>query len=267
MITLPKLSNKQKEIITFVIRYRFLNRIHIQNFINHKDYSTLNKYLKYLTKNQYLNRIYSQKFGENIKPSVYYLGINGIHYLKTLDNINPNQFRKLYHESKRKDSFRQHCLALADFVCNLNAHAKQQDKNVTLLTRNDFLALRDTPLSQFLQIPNPDLYYSFSGTGIAKRCFVVVIDEYLPSFILRSKARKFFRAYQDENWEELFDNKFPSIAYLLPTEKKLKTMKRAITMVRNEFDDESINKNVKCNLTLISEIQLKSIADKIWRKA
>ena len=53
---LPQISNKEKEIIKLIYQFRFLNRIQIQNFLNHKHHSQTNIWLKDLNQKQYINR-------------------------------------------------------------------------------------------------------------------------------------------------------------------------------------------------------------------
>ena len=58
MNTLSKLTNKQKEILKLIYQYRFLNRIQIQALMGHKDYKTINVWLKDLRQNGYVEWIY-----------------------------------------------------------------------------------------------------------------------------------------------------------------------------------------------------------------
>jgi hypothetical protein len=108
-----KLTRKQKEILTLIYKHRFLNRIQIQTFLKHKDYKTINLWLKDLRNKQYLEWIYSTDFAEKTKPAIYYLGINGVRYLKTLD-YDVTELRKRYKEADRSRTYIDRCLLLAD---------------------------------------------------------------------------------------------------------------------------------------------------------
>ena len=72
-MTLPKTTEKQKDIIDNVFRFRFINRYQIQKIVGHKDSKRVNVWLKDLVEKNYLGRIYSRKLLENTKPAVYYL--------------------------------------------------------------------------------------------------------------------------------------------------------------------------------------------------
>ena len=43
---LPYISEKQKEILKLIHKFRFLNRIQIQTIMKHKDYKRINVWLK-----------------------------------------------------------------------------------------------------------------------------------------------------------------------------------------------------------------------------
>jgi hypothetical protein len=94
-MTLPKLTEKPKEIIDHIYHYRFLNRSHIQQMLSHKNRTRINKWLDYLTINNFLYRKRSTKFGENIKPGVYHININGIRYLRLYKKVDSKHLQKI----------------------------------------------------------------------------------------------------------------------------------------------------------------------------
>src|SRR5690348_2136007 len=84
MTELPKLTKKQSEILRLLYRFRFLNRIQIQAFLEHKDPKTINLWLRDLRAKGYVEWIYSTHFAEKTKPAIYYLALNGVRHLRTL---------------------------------------------------------------------------------------------------------------------------------------------------------------------------------------
>lgn len=264
--SLPPLTIKQKHILTFIYRYRFLNRIHIQTLLAHKSPSLINEWLADLTTKKYLNRIFSPTLKENTYPAVYSIGINGIRYLKQNETITQEQARNLYAEQKRKPSFIQHCLALANFACSLVTLMRQQQKEATFITKVDFSADTDDDKLLFLKNMKPDAYYTYNGTGIAQAAFIEVIDDYVPAQVLANKIQRYFQAANDTDWEVLDTNRFPSLILLLPSIKKLSSLQRIIKQVKNRFDTEDAEE-LRCNLALASDLQEKSIADDIWLPA
>ena len=73
MDTINNITKKQLEIITLLYRFRFLNRLQIQKLLNQKQKNRINYWLKDLYDKKIIGRNYSKKFGDNIKPAVYYL--------------------------------------------------------------------------------------------------------------------------------------------------------------------------------------------------
>ena len=113
-----KLTRKQKEILELIYKHRFLNRIQIQTFLKHKDYKTINLWLKDLRNKHYLEWIYSTDFAEKTKPAIYYLGINGIRYLKTFNDEDYIQYpkselSKRYKDPNRSKTYIDRCVLLA----------------------------------------------------------------------------------------------------------------------------------------------------------
>src|ERR1017187_1843369 len=93
-MNLPKLTPRQLTILKLLYRYRFLNRIQIQTLMGHKDYKRINVWLADLRDNHYVEWIYSTDFLEKSKPGIYYLGLNGIRWLKEHQDHPIEEFRK-----------------------------------------------------------------------------------------------------------------------------------------------------------------------------
>lgn len=267
MIPLPPITKTQQSIIILIYRYRFLSRLHLQQLLNHTSPQKINLWLKDLTEKDYINRIYSTKLGDNTKPAIYYIGINTIRYIKLHAEIDKDKIKKLYHEKYRSLGFQEHCTAVTDFVCNLQSFARKQEKTANILTKVDYTNNSDNELNLILQTLVPDVYYTCDVTGIAQACFVEVIDEHIPSYVLRGKIVRYIQAIQEADSTLFSVDRFPSVAFLLPTMKKLRSLQRIIKILRNELDDIDLDEALRCNLATISDIQTKSIADGIWIKA
>lgn len=266
MTQLPQITNTQKNIIYLIYRFRFLTRIHIQQLLAHTHHQKINLWLKDLYSKKYLNRLYSSSFRENTKPAIYYIGTLGIRFLRLENKEKIEQTQKLYYEKYRTKGFQERCFALADFACNLFSYAKKQNETAEVLTKTDFSADSDDDKLTLLKTLDPDAYYTFTGSGIAKACFVEIIDEKTPPVILKRKIRRYIKILQSLEWEILDIEKFPSVVFILQTDKKLKELKKVIRQLRNENDDEDLNAQLRCNLALISDIRIKSISDPIWLK-
>ncbi len=135
---LPKLTKKQQEILLLLYRFRFLNRIHIQTLLNHKDYHRINIWLKDLTQKEYTGRIYSNKLKENTIPAKYYLKINAIRYLKTRAECHKEYFNKLYTEHKKSPAFIDKCLFIADMYLKFLNETVKNNSSYQFYTKSDY---------------------------------------------------------------------------------------------------------------------------------
>ncbi len=262
-IQLPPLTEKQKEIIILMYRYRFLTRTHIQIFLNHQSSSLTNHWLTDLTTKNYLNRIYIPTLGENTKPAIYFLTTNAIRYLMRYENLERKRAQNLYYEHKRLASFRTHCLILADFACSLLIHMRKQQKKALFLTKVDYIQETDNPLFILLQQVKPDGYYTYNGTGIAQEAFITVIDKQTPARVLRAMIGRYQQASTVSDLDLFDSSRFPSLIFLLPTIKKLHSLQRIIQQLKNANSDEQ-TELLRCNLALASDLQKKSLATDIW---
>ncbi len=69
------LTNKQKEILLYLYKFRFLNTHQLQNLLHHKNSNRTLSWLKALIENKYVKRHYERKsFSDTNKAAIYYLG-------------------------------------------------------------------------------------------------------------------------------------------------------------------------------------------------
>ena len=84
----------------------------------------------------YVEWIYSTHFAEKTKPAVYYLGLNGVRYLRKfttphedcerLPTYPPEELRKRYKESTRSQAYIDRCILLADCCVSLSQQITNQ---------------------------------------------------------------------------------------------------------------------------------------------
>jgi len=264
MTTLPKITKKQQEIIRLLYQFRFLNRIQIQTLLNHKDYRRINEWLKDLTEKEYLKRIYSNTFIGKTIPAVYYVGINGIRYLKTLEQYPESQIRKLYREDKREDSFIEKSMFLAE-ICLQLGKATDEKKVFKVATRTD--------------LANPDYWYNFlteynvdlifvkenrSGKGMKKYYLVQYLDSSLPRLTCLKRIRKCFELYLSSEWESETDKPFPLLLFVcekLPTLIHLKRYTRRL--FNEEYEDLD---DLKFQFTAKDQVFESGFTSEIWEE-
>lgn len=155
-VDLPHITNKQKQIMELIYKFRFLNRIQIQTLMKHKDYKRINVWLKDLVEKDYLYRIYERKIPLNIKPAVYFLAPTGVRFTRVLGDWESSH--KLYREKERSVEFRNKCLLLADLYIDIFK------KTEALNALNFFNTKQDIPEYDGMIEPYPDALISLNKT-------------------------------------------------------------------------------------------------------
>ena len=267
---IPYITQKQQEITLLHYRFRFLNRLQIQKFLNHKDKKTINMWLKDLTAKEYLKRIYDpDTFGENTKLAIYFTGINGIRFFKIQEHLSPAIIRKLYTENKRKEPFIERCILLGDICLNLLKEANGQ-VSYSFETASDY-ALDDSPfhfLTTELGDHAPDLVYIQETTkqkGSKKKTktyyLVSIIDATLPVYKRRSRIKKYLELYFTNGWENNINTPFPILRFISPTKAAMIKTKRSIKKLLEQNQDPE---DFHIQLTWADQIKQHGVISDIW---
>lgn len=188
-MTLPHITKKQQEILSLLYRFRFLHRIQIQHLLNHKDYKTINLWLKDLTQKEYITRIYENSFQKHNKPAQYYIAKNGIKYFKKNSIFEKKYINKFYKESKTTEKFRERCMFIADIYLKLK---KLDEKELTFFTQSDF------PTEGVIR----DIMPSFGFIQNNKNKKQVYIAELFragqPRYFMRLRIKKYIEFFAEE---------------------------------------------------------------------
>lgn len=202
------ITPKQQEILKLIYRYRFLDRIQIQTFLNHKNKKNINTWLKDLTDKQILGRHYTNTIKENTKPAIYYLIAKSKPFLTTDPDINQDILKRLYRDKKSSEKLINHSVLLADYYFR---QIKILDsRELQFLTKTDLVG-RD------LLPPNlPDAYISIKDQNDINRCFLEIIDEGTPRFILRTKIQMYIEYCASNTWQASTGYQMPDILLLCP---------------------------------------------------
>lgn len=296
MTNLPKLTKKQQEILKLLYRFRFLNRIQIQAFLGHKDPKTINLWLRDLREKQYLEWIYSTHFAEKTKPAVYYLGLNGVRWLRTLtmtDNDGnvqpaapPEELRKRYKESTRSQTFIDRCLLIADCVLMLkqeNVKNKAQDKRLRYYRQTEADYLRDNSYYHFIlesELIRPSLMFcqdKLDSNGKEEETLesyiLEIFDPTLPHYRIKKRLDNYVKFLDDEdyNWkEETNTEKLPIILFVCPRTTDLiyaKRRTRGLIASAWEYKDDD-EERPRMRFTTVDKIRERGVLDSgIWEQA
>ncbi len=262
---LAPITTKQQDILKHLYRYRFLNRIQIQALMGHKNNRRIAEWLKDLRDKQYVEWIYDgDSFIEKTKPAIYYLGLNGIRYLRTTDEYPPEELRKRYRESSRKPDFMARSLLIAD--CCLNLEAKTVGRmHYTFVTASDYM--------------DPDSDHAFLVGLQPQLCFVKEtpknktvyllesFDTTTPRYMVKKRLKDYVTYLSDGEWEsETGDGKPPIVLLACPTIANLiYTKRRARKLLEDIQEDE--NEDIHIRFTTVEKVKLNGVTGIIWEDA
>lgn len=254
-MTKHSITPKQQEILFHLYTFRYLNRHHIQHLLNHKDSARINKWLTDLTNKHYIHQIYSNTYGENTKPAIYYLGNNSITILKNNPNVTPERLVKVYKERGRTNRFISHCQLVADVYISFDTEAKATGKTLYFYAKTELLD------HEYLLKPVPDAYIALEHKKTTKRYFLDIFDDNTPRFAIRKRINDFSNYAESGEWEEATDHPFPNILFVFTTDQLKNYCKRLIAKELEEREPDF-------SFYLATQEALKqSTWEKVWQKA
>ncbi len=290
-MNLPTITKKQQEILTLLYKYRFLNRIQIQALLNHKDKKTINLWLRDLKEKQYIEWIYSTHFAEKTKPAVYYIGLNGVRWLKQQTYIDDEgdeyyrypieQVRKRYREADRSQAYIDRCLLLAD--CCVSFTTKTRNGNglieytVTTQTEyqdedNEYNFLTDGDLESQLgpQLVIRKQVRKGSGRQPAAitNYLLELFDVNLPRYRMRNRLKQYVQFLTEGDWEanREDDDPLPVVLLVCPRLTDLTYAKRRTRGLLNElWDDDRQRTHIRFATT--EKLKETEATGKIWEEA
>lgn len=277
---LPKITNKQQEIIELLYSYRFLNRIQIQSLLGHKDKKTINVWLKDLKAKQYIEWIYEAgHFAEKTKPAIYYIALNGVRYLKTVeadDNTGYyplEEVRKRYREASRSRSFIDHCVLVADCCIALRNADDNGNATYAYVTIADYT----NPGTAYFflsesELVRPDLCFTKrqrkQEDEAATSCLLQIFDATLPRYRIKKRLKDYVEFLDNSEWQsETGDDESPIVLLICPRTSDLiyaKRRTRGLLAMQWEYGDEN---RPRMRFTTIENLKAQGVIQKIWEEA
>lgn len=296
MTELPKLTKKQQVILKLLYRFRFLNRIQIQALMGHKDPKTINLWLRDLRAKGYVEWIYSTHFAEKTKPAIYYLGLNGVRYLRNLIITNeddetrpmypPDELRKRYKEPTRSQTYIDRCVLIADCCIALEraeteSIAKGKRLRFYYQTEADYLLERS--YYHFIldsELIRPSLVFckdKLDNEGSEEKTLesylLEVFDPSLPRYRMKKRLSDYVKYLDDEDitWKEQTNTeKLPIILIVCPRTTDLiyaKRRTRKLIADAWEWKDES-EERPRVRFTTVEKLKQFGVFDgEIWEEA
>lgn len=256
MTKTPEITKKQEQIISLIFRFRFLNRIQIQKFLNHKDYKTINEWLKDLTEKEYIERSYKTTFPDKLKPAVYHIAKNGISFIKSQNENNTKLAQKLYREKDRTSSFADSCQLLADIFLDLQ-NRTNENISFKMTVKNDY---PNHPLEELLSEIRPHAYIEQKAKDKTKLYFLEMFIN-MPTERIRWRIKKYLSFYQSNEWEGETRNPYPTILIVCPDNNILAYVKRYTKPKFNQLDEPEF----AIHLTTADKVKESGITGDIWK--
>lgn len=229
MNTLPLITPKQHTILQLLYRYRFLNRIQIQQLLKHKDKRRVISWLKELRDKGYIAWKYdSADFIAKSQPAIYYLALGGIQRLRVEETYPPEELRKRYKEADRTQAFIDRCILVADSCLALQAKSSGKLEYQWYLPTD--LKNADSTHCPLADL-QPHLYFTKADNEGLTSYTLEVIEPTMPRYSLRKRLNDYIAILADE-WG---DKKGPppialfvcaTTADLLYIKRRLKTLER-----------------------------------------
>ncbi len=256
---LPSITTKQQAILKLLYKYRFLNRIQIQKLLNHKDKRRIISWLKDLREKQYVDwRYNANDFIAKSQPGIYYLSLNGIRYLRNLNEYPNEELRKRYKEPGRTQSFIDKCLLIAD--CCIALQTKSNDElQYDCVLPADYV----DPNSEyhFLDEIKPHLFFSKQQNNETTNYLLESFEQTLPRYQLRKRLKDYVEYLSSGDWDDTFGPQ-PIVLFVCSTTAELLYVKRR---VRKLFEDEDIE-NACIRVTTIEKLKAESVVGRIWEE-
>jgi hypothetical protein len=259
-MTLPKLTHQQQEIIRQQYKYRFLNSTQIQKFLNHKSKGKINIWLPYLVKKEYLNRIYDPStFSGKNQPAVYYLGNNGIRWLKTQDGYDLVVLRKLYRDKNRSDAFISTCQLVADICLDL----KNQPNNKLSFewaTENEYTSSKSSfYFSGMLSELHPHIVFTRNKDSKISYYLLEILTTKLPAYRVRKRIRTYLEFLTECEWIGHIQTA-PEILFVCETKVLLIRSKRYAKKLIVEAEEE----NIHLSFAQKDDVQKEGVTAEVW---
>lgn len=234
--------------------------------MDHKDYKTINVWLKDLREKGYITWIYSTDFLEKTKPAIYYLGLNGIRFLKAHTNYPVEELRKRYREPSRSKTFIDRCVLVAECCTALHKESTEQ-LHYSSATEADYLDPEDG--YNFLaesELAHPSLCIEVLGDD-ATYYLLEIFDATLPRYRLRKRLKDYVKYLEEDEWHNETDmEKPPIILLVLPTLTDLIYTKRCMKKLLNAAYYDEVPNNVHIRFTTTEKLTQRSVTSPIWEE-
>lgn len=222
--------NRQDQILYYLYRFRFLTRLQLQQFLNHKSFNRIIVWLNELTENNYIRRYYNPKMVT--VPAIYSLGTKGRTYLQNnpqFKDIKNNLLDRVWKEHRYSDQFKKHCVFIAHLYLSLLELTQKTNAKLNFRTKTDLYGVNK------LISPAPDSYFTIEEKdGKIKRYFLDLFDDFPAEAALKKRVKEYLEYYEEEIWQNKTNTPFPNIILIAPDTRFKNYLNRYILKMLND---------------------------------
>jgi len=251
--TLPYITPRQQEILELIYRYRFLSRSHIQALLKHKDKRRVISWLKDLREKEYVNWQYdATNFIAKTQPAIFYLSLNGIRYIRSLNKNRINELQKRYKDSNRAQMFINRNLLIAD--CCVTIIAEDNNKvRYSFILPTDYVEPNNP---HYLEELKPHLFLSMHRDDSAIEYLLENFQQGLPRYRIRERLKKYTLHLSNTS-----DPSSLVALFICANTSDLLYVKRNIRKLL-ENNEQTLNIRV----TTLDKVRVAGVAGMIWEE-
>jgi hypothetical protein len=233
----PPCTLKQKEMVNYLYRFRFLHTLHFQKLLNHKLPTRIQDWLKDLKDKGYIGTNYKREtFEQGNKPAIYFLKPKARSILENEEDFGIDVFNaRIYKERKRGEKFVNHKLFVADMYLFF-LEKKEKGEDIQFFTETDLIGYEYFPETELCA------YIAAKTKRKTRRYFLNIFDPYTPAFVYRKRVKEYLAYAEEGGWKVNTNNEpLPLILFVCHSENMRKhTYNYAKAKLEKTFEDVSI---------------------------
>jgi len=204
-------------------------------------------------------------FAAKTKPAIYCLGLNGIRFLRSLDEYPAEELRKRYKEATRQQSFIDRCLLLADCCVTLKAKSVG-DLQYSYVLEADY-ADPDSKY-HFLCELGPHLCFVKQDGDTTTNYLLEVFDATTPRYMVKKRLSDYIDFLDSGDWERETDDggdEPPIVLIACPTVAELAYCKRR---TRKVLDDKDLldDERMRVRFATTEKVKMLGVTGMIWEE-
>lgn len=256
---LPKIRPRQRDILTLLYYFRYLDRTQIQSMLDHKDKRAVVAWLRDLRDKQFVDWIYDTSKDGRTKPAVYFLTAGGVRSLRTSSDTTLSAVHRLYGSASRTPAFIARHLFIAGIAIQLRSQ-NSDNTNFKYATSAAYLSEANGPTVMSQALIRPDLLVHHHE-GSTRTYLLEYIPTTLPTYRLRTKLIEYLDFLGSHDWEPT--NPMPEVLLIAQTAAQAAVIRREVRRLQSRKHPPA---EVTIRLTRSDQIAASNMLAPIWQE-